>query len=169
MDVQPKQDSRPGKGSRITVQPEASGTAAVPDSGWRGAYQSARISTDRGRFEEARLHCQQAIGQARLQPEPYYLLATLCEAEGDDSGALTAFRKAVYVDRGFTPAYLGMAAIHRRAGQADQARRALTRAYRLLDGRAPDELVLTEEALTVGRLRDALTKALARDSDGGLG
>ncbi|MHB8619625.1 MAG: CheR family methyltransferase [Chloroflexota bacterium] len=153
---------------RTAARPEASGPATAPDSGWRVAYQSARVSTDRGRFEEAKMYCRQAIGQAQLQPEPHYLLATLCEAEGDDDGALTAFRKAAYLDRRFAPAYLGMAAIHRRAGQVDQARRELTRAHRLLDGRAPEELVLAEEGLTVGRLRDALTKGLARDSDGGL-
>ncbi|HVA25596.1 MAG TPA: hypothetical protein VMW62_14520, partial [Chloroflexota bacterium] len=159
-----RQESPPWQDAPVPAGCEADTNAVAPDAGWQAACQLARASANKGflDLEDARTHCQQAIVHARLQPEPYYLMATLCEAEGDDKAALAFFRKALYLNRGFTPAYLGLAAIHRRAGQADLAHREISRAYRLLDGRAPDEVVFAEEGLTVGRLRDALDKGLAR-------
>jgi chemotaxis protein methyltransferase CheR len=152
---------------RPPIGPAPASTATAADD-WRDACQLAREHANHGRLEDARAHCQQAIGRAALQPEPYYLMATLCDAEGDDKGALTAFRKAIYLNRGFTPAYLGMAAIHRRTGQVDLAQREISRAYRLLGDRPSDEVVLADEGLTVGRLRDALGKGLAPGLNGRL-
>jgi chemotaxis protein methyltransferase CheR len=93
-----------------------------------------------------------------MQPEPYFLLGTLREAQGDEAEAFRAFRQALYVDRTFVPAHLAVAAWQRRAGRYDLAEQALARARRLLDGRAEDEVIIVEDGLTVGRLRDALTK-----------
>ena len=50
------------------------------------------------------------------------------------------------------------------AGYAGQ--RALERAHRLLEDRADDERILAEEPVTVGRLREVLTQALANGREG---
>ncbi len=111
-------------------------------------------------------HCRQAITKAHLRPEPYYLLATLRLAQGDDAGSLEAHRKALYVDPRFVPALLAQAAIHRRVGAQAKARQALLRAQRLLEGRVADEWVLADDGLTVGRLRDAVRAALSAEGFG---
>jgi chemotaxis protein methyltransferase CheR len=135
--------------------------ADAPD--WREPWLAARASADGGQLDEAEAHCQQAIARARLRPEPYYLYGSLRQARGDDEASLAAFRKALYVDPTFVPALLAQAALHRRGGASDRARQALVRAQRLLEGRLVDELVLAEDGLTVGRLRDAVLQALAND------
>ena len=130
-------------------------------SAWHAAYTLARRSADQGRLDDARAYCWEAIARAHIAPEPHYLMATLCEATGDHAGALSNFRKALYVDPEFVPAYLGLASLHRRTGQANLAHRDVARARRLLEGRPADELVLAAEGLTVGHVRRALDRGLA--------
>jgi Tfp pilus assembly protein PilF len=91
------------------------------------------------------------------------LLGTLHQLQGDEPAAIATLRQALYVDRGFVPAYLALAAVHRQAGRPEEARRVLERGERVLAGRSPEELVLPDEGLTVGRLRDTLARALAED------
>lgn len=130
---------------------------AAPD--WREDCQAARHTADRGLWTEAEVHCRHAIAHAKLRPEPYYLLGTIRDAQGDDEGALQAFRQALYIDRTFVPAHLALATYYRRRRCSRQEQQALARAQRLLEGRSADEVILAEAELTVGRLRDALAYA----------
>ncbi len=130
---------------------------------WLTVWRAARELADGGQIAAAATRCREAIASARHRPEPYYLLGTLHQLQRDETGAIAALRQALYVDRGFVPAYLALAAVHREAGRPEEARRVLERGERVLTDRAPEELVLPDEGLTVGRLRDALARALAED------
>lgn len=143
-----------------TASVDRAGESGAPHSGWHAAWQEACLYANRGCFAEAEDWCHQAIAGSTFRPEPYYLLGTLRQIRGDDAAALVAFRQALYVDRSFVPAYLGLATVHRRAGRLGSTMQALSRARVLLQGRPSDELLLAEEGLTVGRLRDALAQAL---------
>ena len=136
------------------------------EADWHAAWVAARASADGGELDLAEEHCQQAIARAQMRPEPYYLFGALRQARGDDAGSLAAYRKALYVDPRFVPALFAQAAIHRRGGAPAQARQALVRAQRLLEGRVADELVLADDGLTVGRLRDAVVQALGDEGSG---
>lgn len=131
-----------------------------PAPDWSDLWQAVRNATAHGELEAAEAVCRQALEGRPHQPEPYYLLGVLCQARADDDAALAAFRQALYVDRTFVPAILAQATIFRQHGQQQRSRRALERASRLLDGRPDDEQILAEEPLTVGRLREVLTRAL---------
>jgi chemotaxis protein methyltransferase CheR len=135
--------------------------SADDETNWRQPWRLARVSADEGQLDQAEAYCLQAIASARLRPEPYYLYGTLCQARGDDAASLGAFRKALYADPTFVPAMLAQAAIFRRGGVSARAQHALMRAQRMLEGRAAEELVLAEDGLTVGRLRDAVDQALS--------
>ncbi len=110
---------------------------------------------------EAEIHCKRAIALAKLQPEPYYLFGIIRDAQGDEEGALQAFRQALYADRTFVPAHLALATYYRRRGHLHQEQQSLARIQRLLEGRSDDQVILAEAGLTVGRLRDALARAVA--------
>jgi chemotaxis protein methyltransferase CheR len=153
------------KGPPRSERSDAVGTTTM-DGDWHAAWLLARASADGGQLDIAEEHCHQAIARAHLRPEPYYLLATLRLARGDDAGSLEAHRKALYVDPRFVPALLAQAAIHRRGGATAKARQALVRAQRLLEGRVADEWVLVDDGLTVGRLRDAVREALSAEGMG---
>jgi tetratricopeptide (TPR) repeat protein len=150
--------------SRLTetdALPESSEVSPPAEDGdWHQLWLLARARADEGELDQAEAHCQQAIASARLRPEPYYLYGTLCQARGDDAASLGAYRKALYADPTFVPALVAQAAIHRRGGASERAQQALVRAQRLLEGRGAEELVLAEDGLTVGRLRDAVQQAL---------
>jgi tetratricopeptide (TPR) repeat protein len=123
-------------------------------------WRAARAATERGDLDAAESACQQAIACRPAQADPYYLLGILRQARDDHAAALVAFRQALYVDRAFVPALLGLATLHRQRGQTDRAQRALERARRLLAGRPDDEPILSEEPVTVGRLRQVLDQTL---------
>ncbi len=147
--------------------PDLADSVITPPGDWRQSLREAYLHANAGRVELAELACQQALDRSASRPEPYYLLGTLRQAAGDDERALASFRRALYVDREFAPAHLALAAIHRRAGRVDQARQALLRARRILAGRPDSEVILVDESLSVGRLRDALVQALDHEVRGG--
>jgi tetratricopeptide (TPR) repeat protein len=153
------------EGPEWSERSDAVGTT-LEDRDWHAAWLLARASADGGQLDLAEEQCQQAITRAHFRPEPYYLLATLRLAQGDDVGSLEAHRKALYVDPRFVPALLAQAATHRRVGAQAKAHQALLRAQRLLEGRQADEWVLADDGLTVGRLRDALREALRAEEMG---
>jgi tetratricopeptide (TPR) repeat protein len=123
-------------------------------------WRAARAAAAEGDFAAAEALCRQATDRWTLRAEPYYLLGVLSQTSGDESAALDAFRKALYVDRTFVPALLAVATVYRQAGQPERAQRALARAQRLLVGRPDDEQILAEEPFTVGRLREVLSQSL---------
>jgi chemotaxis protein methyltransferase CheR len=140
--------------------PPARSLAAATAEDWSALWQTARAATTQDDYAAAEARCRQAASQGTLRAEPYYLLGVLSQASGDESAALVAFRKALYIDRTFVPALLAVAAIYRRNGRPGRARRALARAQQALAGRPDDEQILAEEPVTVGRLREVLSHAL---------
>jgi chemotaxis protein methyltransferase CheR len=169
--VRPKLADAPVK---APVKPHTSRPVMVSEplvrqeADWHAAWAAARACADGGELDMAEEHCQQAIARAQMRPEPFYLFGVLRQARGDDAGSLAAYRKALYVDPRFVPALFAQAAIYRRGGAPAQARQALVRAQRLLEGRVADELILPDEGLTVGRLRNAVVQALGADEGTGL-
>jgi chemotaxis protein methyltransferase CheR len=140
--------------------PEPRQPVVDDNTDWLTGWRAAREHADRGHIEEAAARCREAIASARHRPEPYYLLGTLYQLQGNELAAIAALRQALYVDRGFAPAHLALAAVHRQAGRPKEARRLLLRGERVLEGRAAGDLILADEGLTVGRLRDVLARAL---------
>jgi chemotaxis protein methyltransferase CheR len=141
-------------------EPEPLEPSGDDNMDWLAGWRAAREHANRGQIDEAAVCCRESIASARHRPEPYYLLGTLCQLQGNEMGAIAALRQALYVDRRFAPAHLALAAVHRQAGRPKEARRLLLRGERVLEGRAAEDLILADEGLTVGRLRDVLARAL---------
>ncbi|HEV8661515.1 MAG TPA: tetratricopeptide repeat protein, partial [Candidatus Methylomirabilis sp.] len=112
----------------------------------------ARTLADRGDLEQARHLCQAAVGRDRLNPEAHFLLAAICQEQGEVSAALEALRRAIYLAPEFAPAHFLQGSLLLRQAKRMQGQRSMETVVRLLRPAPPDEPVPGSDGLTAGRL-----------------
>jgi chemotaxis protein methyltransferase CheR len=134
----------------LTVHPPASATshplARAPREDRLAdvahALRHAREAADYGAFNLAEEHLAKAL---KLEPDsalPRYLMGAIAMARGDTEAAIREYRQALYLQRGFTAAELGLGLALLRAGKkGGEARRHLERALALLRPLREDAVV----------------------------
>jgi chemotaxis protein methyltransferase CheR len=115
-----------------------------------------------GCWEEAERWCREAIQTDKLALEAYYTLALVLQHQGHLEQAVDAMKKVVYIDRHHVPGHFGLADLYHSSGQLPRALKSLDNACRLLEGQTEDALVPGTEDITVGRLREAITRQQQR-------
>ena len=133
---------------------------ASPRSDLEQALEAAR----EGRYEAAE---RLALVAARaLSPEAYLLLAMVAEVRGDVAGAVSAVRKALYLEPQLALGHAALVSLYGRLQQPAEAERARANALRALEGLEDDHLLRGVEAVTAGGLRRALAPGLQRERRG---
>lgn len=117
-----------------------------------------QIFANRGNWVEAERWCQRAIQINRLAIEAYYMAALVYQHQGKLADAIEAMKRVVYIDRTSILGHFGLADLHRLNGQLAPAQKSLDNARRLLAARAADEVIPASGGITVGRLRDTVTR-----------
>ena len=123
----------------------------------------ARALANLGRLEEARACCLEAVSKAKLDPHPYYLLACICQEQGQPEEALEPLRKALYLDPGFVLAHLALANVAQRLERCGESQRHLGNVLSLLESRDDAELVPHGEGITVGKLVEVVQSMIGRE------
>jgi chemotaxis protein methyltransferase CheR len=95
----------------------------VPSADIAALIKLGRQCADRGDWLGAETYCQQALEHDSLCIEAHYLLAQIYERQGALDPALAAYRRTVYLDRGFVPGLIGLANLWRQLGRIPEARR----------------------------------------------
>jgi chemotaxis protein methyltransferase CheR len=132
-----------------------------------------KLYANQGNLEEAQRWCERAIGLDRLQPEPYFLLSMIHQANGLVEQAVDALKKTIYLDPAFVLAHYTLGALYQQQGKRPLARRAFQNTRRLLADKPREEIVPAGDGLLVGRLQQLVELALhqnggpARNSRGG--
>ncbi len=121
---------------------------------------SAQAHASLGHYDEATRRCQQAIAADSLAVFPYYLLAHITEHQGDRETAKTLFKKILYLDPAFSPAYLELGALYDREGDANRARKLRATALDFLKTLPPHTSMKAYGALTAGELVTYVEKLL---------
>lgn len=119
-----------------------------------------------GGHEEACLASAAGLDINRTSPELTYMHAMLLRHAGKNTEALKALRCAVYLDRNFVVAHLGMGDVLLALGDREAARRAFRISERLLSGVSDSQAVPGADGLDAGRLRAVVQMQLgllARD------
>lgn len=111
-----------------------------------------------GNWQEAERWCRQAVEKDKLILPAYYTLALVLQHEGRLIEAIEAMKKVVYIDRNNVLGHYGLANLYFENAQLSQAQKSLDNALRLLQGQAEDQMVPGSGDVTVGRLRDAITR-----------
>ena len=110
--------------------------------------------TNRGDADEAERVCARILAADEFHAGAYYLQALCREHMGERQAAIRAGEIAAYLDPTFAMPHLHLGLVHRRTGDAEQARRALKRARALL----PQEDVGRILLFGGGFSRDALIR-----------
>ncbi len=121
---------------------------------------SAQAHASLGHYDEATRQCRQAMTADSLAVLPYYLLAHITEHQGDPETAKALFKKILYLDPAFTPAYLELGALYDREGDTDRARKMRSIALDFLQAMPPHTVVNAYGAMTAGELKTYVEKRL---------
>jgi chemotaxis protein methyltransferase CheR len=111
-----------------------------------------------GCWLEAEHWCRQAVRLDKLALSAWYTLALVLQHQGKLDQAIDAMKKVVYIDRNYVLGHFGLAGLYHSSGQLAPAQKSLANAHRLLDVHAADELIPDSGGLTVGRLRETVTR-----------
>jgi chemotaxis protein methyltransferase CheR len=124
----------------VSLPGEPVQAGAVPDDreSVHEVIAQIRAQASAGHRSEAGRLCAAAIDSHRLDPELSALHATLLLDGGAPAAAVTAARRALYLDRNLVVARLTLAAGLIATGQRAEARRVLERATVALDESDPD-------------------------------
>ncbi|WP_129125695.1 CheR family methyltransferase [Geomonas oryzae] len=113
---------------------------------------AARCYANLGRYDEARELCERSIRLERLNPHSHYLLSMIREQAGDDEGAITSLKHALYLDHDYLLAYFALGNLFRKRGERQEAEQSFGNALRLLQRLDPNEAIPDTEGMTAGML-----------------
>lgn len=136
-----------------------------PDCHGEAEILLARALANQGKFAEALEWLEMAIASDRLDPQPYYLQATIFMEQGFDDAAAIALKKALYVDHGFVLAHFALASLAMRNGRREEAVRQLDNAAAFLRDYGDDDLLAGSDGLSARRFAEII--AVTRESIAG--
>ena len=123
--------------------------------------RKARACADEGRLAEAIEWCEQAIVADKLNPAHYYLLAAICQEQGQSERAERSLGRALYLEPDFALAHFALGNLCLTGGREREARRHFGNALTLLRA-CPAEALLSEaDGLSAGRLAEIIASVQA--------
>jgi chemotaxis protein methyltransferase CheR len=92
---------------------------------------------DLGDYERAEVCCRKAINIDAASADPYFLLAQIAEARGNDEEAIELLNKAIYLNPSFIAAYCELGALYERHNNSNRAKKFRNTAAELLMSQNP--------------------------------
>lgn len=131
------------------------GGAAYPTTP-EECLRAARIAADAGRYAEARDLCCVALDLDPTAADAYHLLGMIYAGQQETDLAVTAFRKAIYLERDFVLAHHGLSNELRLLGDEAGAIRSAETARRLVRSHPPHRPLKSSHGITAQETRDLL-------------
>lgn len=119
-----------------------------------------RTLADQGRLNEAALYCEIAILEDRLDPQLYFLHATILLEQNQDLEAIVSLKKSLYLDPDFFMGHFTMGNLMLQRGKKQLARKHLKNALVILAKFHQKEVMQESEGLTAGRLREIVSATM---------
>ena len=116
----------------------------------------AKAYADQGNLREAEHWCKRTIDADRLNIDAYYIMALICQHQGDPDKAMENMKKVVYIDRNDILGHYSLANLYHDRMQIAQALKSLDNARRLLENRIDDDVIPRSDGMTAGRLKQAV-------------
>ncbi|MFW5902252.1 MAG: CheR family methyltransferase [Thermodesulfobacteriota bacterium] len=115
-----------------------------------------RCHANLGELENAEAACRKAIEREKLNPELYYLLATIHQAANQPDAAIRALKQTLYLDPEFIMAIFQLACLMKQKGRAEESRKGFSNASALLQSKTPDDIVPHSDGMTAGRMLEMI-------------
>ena len=123
--------------------------------------RKARACADEGRLAEAIEWCDKAIAVDKLNPAHYYLLAVICQEQGQSGTAERSLGRALYLEPDFALAHFALGNLCLSGGRQREARRHFGNALTLLRACPVDALLPESDGLSAGRLVEIIASVQA--------
>lgn len=118
--------------------------------------QAARVAGDAGRYADARDLCCRALDLDPTAADAYQLLGMIYSGQEETELAVTAFRKAIYLERDFALAHHGLSTELRLLGDETGAMRSAETARRLLGSHPTHRTLRGSHGITAQETRELL-------------
>jgi chemotaxis protein methyltransferase CheR len=125
----------------------------------------ARILANQGELAEAEEQSSKAIEADKLNAHHRYFHAVILHEQGRDDDAISALRKAMYVDPRFPLPHFLLGHLIARKGKSHDARKHFRHSLQLLAHYQRDQILPESEGMTAGRLREFISSILAQGTD----
>jgi len=165
--VRPLEERNKPKASPLPGTAPPQRRAAVGEGTVRGEsgttdqlQRKAQAHADAGNYAEARLLCRQVIFLDANSADPFFLLAHVAEAAGNDEEAKEFLKKAIYLQPSFVAAYCELGSLYDKENDDVHARKVRTSAMSFLKG-VPFHAPVPPYQITAGELRLHLEKLTA--------
>lgn len=116
------------------------------------AMAEARRYANEARLDEALEWCDRAIEADKLDPVPYYLRAAILHEKAENAEAITALKRALYLNSGFVMAHFTLATLLRIQGRTKEADKHFHNAAALAAVAPPNEVLPESGGITAARL-----------------
>ncbi|HEY3317359.1 MAG TPA: CheR family methyltransferase [Coriobacteriia bacterium] len=93
---------------------------------------AAHAYADMGNYEAALIACTRALAINPLLPVARYILGLIHQREGDVVGAISEFKRTIYIDQDFALAHMNLGTIHKSQGDWEAAAREYENTIRAL-------------------------------------
>ena len=124
-------------------------------------WRKARACADEGRLAEATEWCEKAIAADKLNPAHYFLLAAICQEQGQFERAERSLGRALYLEPDFALAHFALGNLCLAEERQREARRHFGNALTLLRACPADALLPEAEGLSAGRLAEIIASVQA--------
>ncbi len=121
------------------------------------ALVEARALADRGQQQAAAALCRKLIEANALDCLAHFTLGLVLEQSGCTEDAQEAFRRAVYLDRGFALAHYHLGACQQSMRNYTAARKAFRNVLQLLRDKPGDEILEYGDGISAGELSELTT------------
>ena len=123
--------------------------------------RKARACADEGRLAEASEWCEKAIAADKLNPAHYFMLAAICQEQGQSERAERSLGRALYLEPDFALAHFALGNLCLSGGRQREARRHFGNALTLLRACPADALLPEADGLSAGRLVEIVASVRA--------
>jgi len=123
----------------------------------------ANAYANSGEYGKAEVACREAIKTKADSAEPYFLLAQIAEARGNDEEAKDLFRKAIYLNPAFVAAYCELGGLYEKENDSLHALKSRTAALALLKS-LPSQAPVKPYDTTAGELLKCVEYLIGPDT-----
>jgi chemotaxis protein methyltransferase CheR len=141
--------------------------AARHSAGAAALHLLSHAYANKGMLTEAGKLCMRAIAADTTNAASRYLLALIRTEQQKPDEAMSALRKAIYLEPDFVVAHLAFANLCRSKGKREESERHIRNALLVLQGLRSEEELPESEGMTAGRLIEMIRAA--RDDGGSNG
>jgi len=123
----------------------------------------AKAYANRGELKHALNWCEKALDQDKLNPVFHHLHAVILQEQGEHEKAITALRRALYLNPDFVLPYFMLGNLQRQQGKLVEAEKHFENALNILGSYDQEDILPESEGMTAGRMRELIRVSMNRE------